>query len=360
MSLGKRIAEKRKQKGLTQEALAKQLSVTASFISQIETGLRNPSYGLLQKISAELDTSVEFLIGGEVEGIEDPTAKIIASSMRFLDSDKKVKLLEYLYFLTGAKKYYELPVYDSPTEYAQYVLKEFNYNKPPIDPLEVAKSLGVRILFSEEELDYEGVLYKSGDEPLILLDQNITYKPRIKFTVAMLLGHLVIPWHLKSIFYRQKDVHSLEEEDQLSIEAREFAGALLIPPQMIRNDFKSKKPCLEIFEELAYNKYGSSMLVIGQKYVQSHGKTSLLITSDKKRFTRIYDAGFPYNLVAEVPQGSLAYKFINDPPKTKEIKKGFVDANIWLKNPPDRVKVYEESLLDPKFGITVTFLQILR
>lgn len=358
MPLGERISDKRKEKGFSQEALANQVGVTSSFISQIEKGLRNPSYGLLQKISLALDVPVEYLVGGEVKGIEDPTSKIIASALRFLDTNKKSKLLEYIHFLTGTKKYYDFPFFDSPVEYAQYVLKRYKYSSPPIDPLQVARSLGVRVVTSEEDLEHEGILYKNCEEPIILLSPDMKYEPRRKFTVAMLLGHLVIPWHLKSVFYREKGKRSLEEQDQLGIEAREFAGALMIPPYMLRKDFKSMTPSLKSFEDLAYKKYGSSMLIIAQKYVQSHGRTCVLITSENKRFTRVYEAGFPYNLVNEVKPGSQAYSFLEKPPQVKEVRNGIINAAVWLENPPDGLKIFEESLLDPEFGTVVTFLQL--
>lgn len=358
MALGERIAEKRKEKGISQETLGKNLGVTASFISQIEKGIRNPTYSLLLKISHELNVPVGFLVGGEIKGIHDPTDKVIASALRFLEPDIKRKLLEHIYLVTGTRKYHDFPFFDSPLEYAQYVLKRYKYNNPPIDPMKVAKSLGVRVILSKDELECEGILYKSGDEPLILLSPDVKYEPRIKFTVAMLLGHLIIPWHLRSVFYREKDKRSLEEEDQLGIESREFAGALMIPPFMLRKDFKNITPGIESFEDLAYKKYGSSMLAIAQRYVQSHSKTSVIITSDKCRFTRIYEAGFPYKLVNEVKQGSQAYSFIDCPPHEKEIRKDIVNSTLWIENPPENIKIYEESLLDPKFGITVTFLQI--
>lgn len=359
MPLGDRIAEKRKKMGFSQEELGTRVGVTPAFVSQIEKGVRCPSYGLLQKIAHELNTPIEYLVGGDVTGGTDPLSKIIISSIRFLDSDKKRKIQEYIYFLTGTRKFYDVPFYDSPVEYARYILKLTNMNDPPINPAIVAESLGVRVMSSKEALQYEGILYQSGSEPFIILG-NQANEQRRRFTIAMLLGHLIIPWHLKGVFYREKDKRSLEEEDQLGIEAREFAAALMIPPHLIRKDLISITPGLEGFEDLAYNRYGSSMLVIAQMYVQSHKKTSVIITSDKGRFTRVYSAGFPYKLVEKVGVGSFARSFIDNPPEGKEIRKGFVDGNVWLENPQTGLKLYEESLLDPNYGVTVTFLQIKR
>jgi transcriptional regulator with XRE-family HTH domain len=356
--LGERILQKRKQIGCSQETLAERLGVTASFVSQIEKGTRNPSYGLLQKISFELDVPVEYLVGGETKGVEDPTSNLITSVLRFLDTNTKNRILEYIHHVTGTKRYHNFPLFDSPTQYAQYILKRYKYNTPPIDPYKVAALLGVRVLTTTEELDHEGILYKCGEEPIILLSGDARYEPRRKFTIAMLLGHLVIPWHLRSMFYRKKGRHSLDEEDQLGIEAREFAGSLMIPPHMVREDFKSITPGLKSFEELAYHKYGSSMLAIAQKYLQSHSRTSVLITSEAKQFTRIYEAGFPHTLAGAVRKGSLAYSFLENPPGEKEFRSGVVEATAWLDLPPQGISLYEESLLDPSFGTTITFLQV--
>lgn len=360
MSLGGKIAEKRNENGLTQENLGERLGVTGAFISQIEKGNRSPSYGLLLKISSELDVPLEYLVGGEVEGGADPTSKVIASALRFIDSDKKRKVLEYLIFLTGSQKYFDCPFFDSPVEYAQYVIKMCKIENPPIDPFAVAKSLNVQIVVSEDDLDYEGILYKSGTTPLIVLDKSIQHSPRRKFTVAMLLGHLFIPWHLRSTFTREKNQRSLEEEDQLGIEARDFAGALMIPPFMLKQDFKLLIPGLESFENLAYGKYGASMIAVGQLYIQSHSKTTVLLTCENNKFTRKYNAGFPYTLVGEMKSGSLAYSFSEAPPTSKEIRSGLVNPSTWIVNPPPGLKIYEESLLDPTFGVIVTFLQIKR
>lgn len=360
MSLGRKIAKKRDEKDITQENLGERLGVSGAFISQIERGNRSPSYGLLLKISNELDVSVEYLVGGEVEGVTDPTSKVIASALRFVDSDNKKRVLEYLIFLTGSQKYFDYPFFDSPVEYAQYVIKMCKIENPPIDPFAVAKTLNVQIIVSEDDLDYEGILYKSGATPLILLDKSIQHSPRRKFTIAMLLGHLVIPWHLRSTFFREKNQRSLDEEDQLGIEAREFAGALMIPPFMLKQDYKLLTPGLESFEKLAYDKYGTSMLTVGQLYIQSHSKTTALLTWENNKFTRTYNAGFPYTLIEEMKFGSLASSFLEAPPTSKEIRSGLVDPSTWLVNPPPGLKLYEESLLDPSFGVIVTFLQIKR
>lgn len=58
-----RIAELRKEKGLSQVALAKQLDVDSSTIAKYETGDRFPDVIMLMKLADFFDVSVDYIIG---------------------------------------------------------------------------------------------------------------------------------------------------------------------------------------------------------------------------------------------------------------------------------------------------------
>ncbi len=53
-----RIREKRKEKGLSQERLAKLVQVSQPFIAEIESGRKKPSVDVLMRICAVLDISL--------------------------------------------------------------------------------------------------------------------------------------------------------------------------------------------------------------------------------------------------------------------------------------------------------------
>ncbi|MGM0333681.1 helix-turn-helix domain-containing protein [Enterococcus sp. AZ050] len=57
-----RIAELRKEKGLTLKELGKALNIRDNTLSQYETGKRNPQLGLLQEIADYFDVSIEYLL----------------------------------------------------------------------------------------------------------------------------------------------------------------------------------------------------------------------------------------------------------------------------------------------------------
>lgn len=62
--LGSRVQALRKQKGLTQEALAHGVGLGRSYIAEIETGRRNPSLDSLKLIADGLGVSLSKLVAG--------------------------------------------------------------------------------------------------------------------------------------------------------------------------------------------------------------------------------------------------------------------------------------------------------
>lgn len=56
-----RIAELRKEKGLTLKKLAEKLNIRDNTLSQYETGKRSPQLGLLQEMANFFDVSIEYL-----------------------------------------------------------------------------------------------------------------------------------------------------------------------------------------------------------------------------------------------------------------------------------------------------------
>ncbi len=344
---------------LTQAVLADAVGVTTAFISQIESGNRKPSYGLILKISHQLDVPLEHILSGDIKAGDEPSNKLIFSVISHLDNDKKKNITEYIYQLAGTKFYKNFPFFTSPTEYAKFVIDMCKVSDVPVDVFGIAEKLGVEVLYANIS-DKEGILYKNPENPLIIVNSNSDNHERNKFTVSILLGHLVMPWHLKHTFCRLKDKKSLDHVDQLEIEARQFAGEILLPGAIVKRDFKKMAPSIEIFEKLAREKYMCSMTALAHKYSDYYGARAVYLTSDKGIITRSYAAAFPFKLVAQIMPGSFAHDLINNPPVAKETRSGYVKGDIWFEDISPRIEVYEESMMDPKFGVTVTLIQLKR
>lgn len=67
LNIGSAIKRCRKQRGVLQEDLAEKVGVIGTYLSAVENNRREPSIGLLRKISAALDVPVEVLFWESVE-----------------------------------------------------------------------------------------------------------------------------------------------------------------------------------------------------------------------------------------------------------------------------------------------------
>jgi transcriptional regulator with XRE-family HTH domain len=69
LALGLAVKARRQELGLTQEQLANGTDLHQRWISNVETGKRNPSYSSLRRLAAGLDLSASRLLA-LAEGIE--------------------------------------------------------------------------------------------------------------------------------------------------------------------------------------------------------------------------------------------------------------------------------------------------
>lgn len=79
--IGRRITERRKQLGLTQEALAEKGDMTTQFVSYAESGKRAMRPENLLKVSSALGVSADYLLTGE---LTDKDLLILSDKMRRL------------------------------------------------------------------------------------------------------------------------------------------------------------------------------------------------------------------------------------------------------------------------------------
>ena len=92
MTLGKRIAALRKEKGLKQDALAEILGVSPQAVSKWENDQTCPDIGLLPKLAELLEVSVDELLSGKKKELTQPV-KILPPEER---KDMKEMVLRIL------------------------------------------------------------------------------------------------------------------------------------------------------------------------------------------------------------------------------------------------------------------------
>lgn len=74
--IGERIREERARQGVTVRGLARDVGVSASLISQIETGRSQPSVSTLYAITTALGVSVEELFATEQDAAAEPAVRV--------------------------------------------------------------------------------------------------------------------------------------------------------------------------------------------------------------------------------------------------------------------------------------------
>jgi transcriptional regulator with XRE-family HTH domain len=76
LALGQAVKARRQELGVTQETLANDTGIHQRYLSNVETGKRNPSYGSLRRLAAGLGLSASELIA-RAEQLEGDAASAI-------------------------------------------------------------------------------------------------------------------------------------------------------------------------------------------------------------------------------------------------------------------------------------------
>ncbi|KHE67251.1 helix-turn-helix domain-containing protein [Halobacillus sp. BBL2006] len=99
--IGERIKKIRKDRHMSLSELAERAGVAKSYLSSIERNIQtNPSIQFLEKISNELDVSINFLLHGETdmkdENLDEDWLKLVQEAMN--SGVSKDQFREYLEF----------------------------------------------------------------------------------------------------------------------------------------------------------------------------------------------------------------------------------------------------------------------
>lgn len=107
--IGKRIMERRKTLGLTQESLAEKSDLTTQFVSYAESGKRAMRPENLLKISRALGVSADYLLTGDIIDkdlllLSEKLSKLESSQVRIVES-----IIDECLNLFPTKKWEKIP-----------------------------------------------------------------------------------------------------------------------------------------------------------------------------------------------------------------------------------------------------------
>ncbi|MBP3590906.1 MAG: helix-turn-helix transcriptional regulator [Clostridia bacterium] len=92
LTMGDRVQDTRKNRGLTQEQLAEKVDITVEYMSQIERGLKTPSMQVFIKLVEVLDVSADYLLRDTVSTRNLYGDKQLGSKLERLTPKQRVAL----------------------------------------------------------------------------------------------------------------------------------------------------------------------------------------------------------------------------------------------------------------------------
>jgi transcriptional regulator with XRE-family HTH domain len=89
MGFPENLARLRRERGLTQAALAESLDVLANQISIYESGKSEPSLGILRQLATALSTTCDELVFGTTRLSDDRSLELAFEATKLLDRDEQ-------------------------------------------------------------------------------------------------------------------------------------------------------------------------------------------------------------------------------------------------------------------------------
>ena len=89
MDLATRLAAARKERGLTQQALADRVGIHVTQIRRYEAGTSSPTLDVLAKIALSMNVTTDSLVFGEHDRDPDEDLRLSYEATRHLDPDER-------------------------------------------------------------------------------------------------------------------------------------------------------------------------------------------------------------------------------------------------------------------------------
>lgn len=199
----------------------------------------------------------------------------------------------------------------TPSAYAQELRYDLSLGLAPVEPERICRLLGFRYI--EADLGASGremgalLIGKSG-RLAVVVNLNIGYPARRRFTAAHELGHASIPWHFNSEYWcTANDIESYHATRKVEREANEFAAELLLPERVVREHLRRRVASMDLAREIA-DAYGISLMASACRIVTLAADCCAVIKSAPDGIAWIFQSQAMYRLYTMRSRGSpLAY-----------------------------------------------------
>ena len=263
VTIGERLKMARTMNGFSQRELASRAGVTATAISKYERGVMIPSSGVLLKLSSALDVRVEYLMRPDVYPIHLTVPAFRSTNLSEKEEAMvKEKAREWLERYLEVENLFEIeqqarssiplgyPIRITDTREIEQVAvklrREWGLGNQPIESLtDLLEDKGIKVgaISAPDSFDALAFWY-DHIAPVIILREGVP-GDRQRFSIAHELGHLMV-----------------EPSQDLDSErvAHRFAGAFLVPEEVVRAELGESRNRLDLFElHLLKHKYGMSI-----------------------------------------------------------------------------------------------------
>ncbi len=233
----------RQVRGVSQSALSKRTGLNQGHLSKLETGLREPSEDVLNRLADVLGFPESFFLQTDraygfpvsVHPMHRKKARVGQHQLNRLHAEINIRLMHLRRLLRAADfgGQFALPHFDvdeygeDPEKIAELLRHTWLLPKGPLKNLtECLERAGCIVTWCDfHQADVDGITLMVPDmPPYIFLNRDRT-ADRMRFTLAHELGHIVM---------HRVPRPKMEEEANL------FASALLMPASDIRNSFRTR------------------------------------------------------------------------------------------------------------------------
>lgn len=299
--LGERLKRARIKAGLSMENLVQQANniVTKQAISQYEKGQKVPSSTVLLKLAKSLNVGVDYFFRqmsieiGQVDFRKH--SSFGAKQQEMLKERVKDELERYIELeeILGSNKIFENPLKDfkiaivEDAEKAANKLREaWNLGFDEISNImQILELNEIKVIYIEEDsLRFNGLCGypKDFNHPFIVLNSNEKLPlDRKRFTAAHELGHLLL----------ENNITSNDNHESI---ANRFAGAFLLPEEIIKNEIGEKRTSIALKEVVSLKeKYKISIQAIMYRLkdlnIISEAKyKSFAIANRRQKYDEVY------------------------------------------------------------------------
>lgn len=257
--IGERILAARKGAGLSLRALADIAGISHTAISKYEKGEITPDSDMLIKIANATGKSMDFFFRDITIGSLKPNyrckkslgkkteTKIHAKTLDWLERYLEIEHIsdEKIAVILPDRKDCHVDSLNDIEKVALRVRMQWNLGLDPIDNLiDSFEMHGIKVGIIDVDTKFDALTFHYDDTPVIAVAKNIP-GDRQRFNLAHELGHIIL------------DINPGLDAEKA---ANRFAGAFLIPEEMMKYELLEKRRTIDINELYRIkHKYGISM-----------------------------------------------------------------------------------------------------